>query len=258
MLSRVLATAIVLFWLAMSGLLVRLEFFPGAADLLPVPVDHLFKLMFLHEQASDLIVFRDGARIGDLHLQPHRFPAGAAGAGKSRNLLSGTGSMLLALSGIEAQHLTVRGALDLDESNAVQHFELTASLHDPGQKTPSLIIVCNGEPPADRYHYQIRQGDAVRAEQTGTASALLEQADLRGLGLNPAVLGTIATQQSAATQLSAQRGVLRSKGEDIETYDVLVRQGDTLAATLQLSQLGQVLAVKTFAGYSLLDQSLAP
>lgn len=273
-LYRGVAAGIILFWLVMTGLLVRLELFPGRSGLLPVPVDHVFKLMFLHEQVSDLVILRDQARLGDIQLQPHRFQpaaaAGPAGADSERNLLVVTAALLLQFPGVPDQHVTLRGKLSLNDQDAVQRFDFTASLHDPKQKSSTCVIVLDGEPPRGRYHYKVTQeithetaGKTTReekfvAEQTGTPSELLDQPELRNLGINPAVLSSAAQQQSLTTQVAAYRGVLPTKGEDIETYDVTIRQADTLAATVQLSQLGQILAVQTFAGYSLLDESLVP
>jgi hypothetical protein len=268
-LYRLAAGAIILFWLVMTGLLVRTECFPGTSDLLPVPPGRLFTLMFLHEQASDLVLFRDQERLGDLHLQPHRFPPSA---GPARNLLTLNGSTILNLPGLETRHLTFRANLEIDDQSAVRHFEFTATVSVltpntlgrsgtlPPKPAPNLVIVLDGEPLLNHYHYAMRQGEALLAEQAGSPAELLDQPELRDLGLNPALLSGLARQQGASTQVTARRGVWPGKGkvEDIETYDVTIRQADTVAATVQLSQLGQVLAIKTAAGYSLLDESLAP
>ena len=266
-LYRLVAAAILLFWLVMTGLLVRTECFPGGSDLLPVPPNKLFMLMFLHEEASDLVLFQDRERLGNLQLQPHRFPASA---GPARDLLTINGSTLLHLPGLDSQHLTFRANLELDDQNAVRHFELTSTISEltpnvlrrsgaPLPKPPpSLVIAIDGQPLLNHYHYAVRRGTAPPLEQAGTPAELLDQPELRALGLSPAVLSGLLRQQGASTEVTARRGVLRGKGEDIETYDVTIRQAETVAATVQLSQLGQILAVKTAAGYSLLDETLAP
>jgi hypothetical protein len=267
-LPRVAAVAIVLFWLVMTGLLVRMECFPGKSDLLPVPVDHLFKLMFLHEQPSDLVLFQDQDRIGNLHLIPHRYPASA---GAARNSLALTGEMILNLPGFETRYLTLRGHFELDDQDTTRSFELTATIHDPTpnlprqpkgaaarKNPPNLIIVFDGEPAKSRYHYQVRYGESIQAEESGAPAALLDRPELRAMGIEPAVLSTVFAQQAAATQATARRGILHTKGDDIDTYDVTIRQSDAMEMTVQLSQLGQVMAVQTSAGYSLLDESLAP
>jgi hypothetical protein len=266
-LYRFAGVAIVVFWLVMTGLLVRMEWFPGTSELLPVPVDHLFKLMFLHEQTSDLVLCQDQDRIGDLTLQPHRFPPNA---GVARNLLTITGSMVLNLPGWDTRHLTLRGAFELDDHDNAQRFELTATVHEPVRSAsmsqgepsqrsqPSMVIVFGGEPIDSRYHYQVRDGDRIVAEQSGTPETLLDQPDLRSVGISPAVLSALVHQQAASTEVTARRGVLQNKGEDIDTYDVTLRQGDTVVATIQMNQLGEVLSVNTSFGYSLLAKSLEP
>ena len=256
MLYRAAAVGIVLFWLVMTGLLVRMEWFPGASDLLPVPVNHLFKLMFLHEQVSDLVLFHDQERIGDLHLEPRRLSPAGTGAG--RNSLTAIGSMLLDLPGLELQHLTLHCVMNLDDGNTVERFELTGTLHDAKQNSSSLVVTIGGEPPRSHYHYQVRRGDDILAEQDGTPAAILDQPQLESIGMTPALLDALGRRQAAATKMTARRGVLHTKGENIETYDVTIRQGDSVEATVQISQLGQILAAKTFAGYSLLDESLSP
>jgi hypothetical protein len=264
--SRLAAVAIVLFWLVMTGLLVRMQCFPGAAELLPVPVDHLFKLMFLHEQPSDLVLFAGEERIGDFHLQPHRLPPGT---GPARNSLTITGGTHLNIPGVSAKHMTLRGVLDLDEQDVARRFELTAVLPEPppersgrpGQPVPATppgrTILLAGEPAADRYHYEVHD-DKGSVEQTGPLAALLDQPELRTFGLDPAAISGLARQQAAALEVTARRSVLSSRGEEIETYEVVVRQAGTTLATIQLSQLGQILEVKTNAGFFLLDETLAP
>ena len=56
MVTRFLSISIVLFWLTMTGLLVRMELWPNHSSLRSIPIEHVAKLMWLHEQASDLIV----------------------------------------------------------------------------------------------------------------------------------------------------------------------------------------------------------
>jgi hypothetical protein len=265
--SRLAAAVIILFWLVMTGLLVRMQCFPGASELLPVPADHLFKLAFQHEQPSDLILFQGQDRVGNFQVQPHRFPPSA---GDARNQLALTGFMDLHLPGVDAHHMTLRGVFDLDDRDAVRRFELTATLPQPAPaphwhagaapapRPPSLVIVLEGEPAISRYHYVVRQGDVVDAEQTGTPAELLDLPELHDLGIDPAAIGGILQQQAAAMEVTARRSVMHAKGEDMDTYEVSLRQSGTLQATIQLSQLGQILEVKTNAGYSLLDATLAP
>src|SRR5438552_14605774 len=70
MLYRAVAILIVLFWLTMTGLLVRKEARPADSALREIPVSHVIRLLFLHEQASELNILSEKLRLGHLHLQP--------------------------------------------------------------------------------------------------------------------------------------------------------------------------------------------
>ena len=51
---------------------------------------------------------------------------------------------------------------------------------------------------------------------------------------------------------------MRINDEDAETFVVTIHQGEGMDTEVHVNQLGQVLAVKTFLGYDLYDETLAP
>jgi hypothetical protein len=255
---RAVSIGIVLFWLVMTTLLVRVELFPDHSDLLPVPPAHVFKQMFLHEQVADLILMHQRQRLGNFHLQAKRSPA--ASPDRPVNSLIASGNFALSLPGQPSQRVTMRALLDLDEHQGVQHFEWVASLHDPKQPlVPSTGLSLEGWPARNEYRYKVRRGDWIEKEGYGSPEALLDDPDLRVLGIDPrALLAQAAQQQAASTQVSARRSSLSAHGETIETYLLTIRHAESLETTVQISQLGQVLQVKTFAGYDLYDEMFIP
>ncbi len=258
MLHRAIVSGIVIFWAIMTWELARMQLFPGKSGQMAVPVEHVIHLMFIHEQASDLVISDAHEQIGSLHLLPHRSPAGA-GAAAAQDTLSGSGSIAVKGTGVSGQHLNFRWTMSLgDHEEAVRQFDFTATLFVPNQKTPAVVLEVDGSPPADHYHYQVRNGPAVLFEDSGTVASLLNNPSLRALGFNPASIIALGRQQADAVKMDAHRGVLHANGEDLETYDVTIRESDSLESTFQFSQLGQVLAATTFAGYSLRDESLTP
>ena len=264
---RAAAAAIVLFWLVMTGLLVRMQCFPGASDLLPVPVDHLFQLMFRHEQASDLIFFQNRERIGNFQIQPHRFPPGT---GTARNQLAITGFMDLHLPGVDAHHMTLRGVFELDDQDAVRRFELTATLPQPAPelhgragaalapRPPSVVIVLEGEPADSRYHYQVRQGDAVSLERTGTPAELLDLPALHELGIDPAAWGGVFQQQAAAMDVTARRSVMHAKARTWKPTRCRSANPARCWRRSSSANWARSWRSRRNAGYSLLDATLAP
>ena len=86
---------------------------------------------------------------------------------------------------------------------------------------------------------------------------MLGKLDLLGNGLDPRLLSQLGAQ-AATTTLAAHRGLLHINDEDIETFVVTIHQGEGMDIAIHVNQLGQILAVKTFLGYDLYDESLAP
>ncbi len=243
-----------MFWGWMTALLVRLEWAPGEGQMLTVPTAHVWKLVFRHEEASDLTLFNGRQRLGTLHLQPKQRSA----SGGPFHQLTGTGAFALDLPGLTGERMVLHGTLDLDEREEIQHVELAANFHEPKQKLPGITVVFDGQPPRSQWHYSIRRGEDILKEKSGTMETLLDDPDLRVTGFDPQVFSQMGRQQATATTVTARHGTLHLNGEDVETYVVTVRQGDGLESSVHLNQLGQILAVKTFLGYDLYDEAFAP
>ena len=258
MIFRAAAFAIVTFWVLMMALLVRVELSPDESGLLPVPPAYVWKLMFLHDQSSDLVLYNQRQRLGSIHLQPRRLPSGTDGASGPVRLLSGSGGLVLGMPGMSSQSIVLRGSLEIDDKDVLQRFEVYAGFHEPRQAGQGLTFVLDGQPVRDQWHYQLRRATEVVQEGSGPAAILLEGIDLHLLGIDPKALLEMGRQQAGTTTVTARRGALHMNGEDIESFIVAIRQGDTLETTIYVGQLGQILAVKTFAGYDLYDDSLTP
>ena len=258
MFYRAFALGIIAFWLLMMALLVRVEYAVDEASLLPVPADYVWNLIFLHEQPSDLVLYHQRQRIGSIHLQPSHLPNATGDVTTPVRVLSGSASLAASLPGLNSQNITVRGALEMDAHDTAQRFGFNASIHTARRTTPGVTIVLDGEPARQQWHYQLRQGEKVLQEASGTPAVLLDALDLRSLGFDPTVAMQAVQQQMAAATVKARRGALHTDGEDIECYLVTARQAESLEATIYVSQLGQILAVKTFTGYDLYDENITP
>ena len=258
MFYRALTIGIVAFWLLMMGLLLRVEFSPGEGEMLPVPVDYVWRLMFLREQPSDLVLYNQRQRIGNFHLQPRRLPTGSNGVAGPVRLLSGSGGLALTLPGLSGQNLTVRGSVEMDERNTARRVGFYISLHTPGQATLGTTLTLDGRPSSDEWHYQVRQGDTVVQENSGSATALLGALKIGSWGFDPRAILQTEQQQADTTQATARRGVLHTDSEDVEAFVVAIHRGEPLETTIYVSQLGQILAIKTSSGYDLYDDTLTP
>src|SRR5438270_10274709 len=135
MLYRLLATTIVLFWITMTALLVRNELGPGDTSLREVPVAHVAKMIFAHEQASDLVLYNENVVVGHLRIQPR------IRTGDGRRKLEFSGTLQLALPGTTGhEHVAWSGDLETDRELDAQLFKLAVSYRDPAPHTMDLLL----------------------------------------------------------------------------------------------------------------------
>ena len=254
---RTIVAGIIVFWVVMSGLLIRTQYFSRNGEAQPVPIAFVTRLMFQHEQPAGLVLYSQGHRLdGYLHVQPRHLTHGDDGRSQPLDLLSGSGSFALILPGIKAQRVTLRGVVEVDGQQQIQRLEMTVSLHESKQTGPGLGLAFEGSPLRDEWHYVLKQAGVVLREDSGPLARLLAAADPHLPGLDLSVLGQLQRQQATATRYFAHRGVLRLNGESIDTYVITIQHGETLESTIDFNQLGQILAVKTFAGYNLYDEAI--
>lgn len=256
-LYRLCVAAVVGFWLLMAGLLAHTVWFRGDARPQPVPLEYIGHLIFRHELSSDLVLYRGHHRAdGSFHLQPKRLAAGE-GRPAPGNLLGASGNFLLGLPGLAGQRVVFHGTLEIDAQAQVQRVDLSVSIHEPKSNTPGATLHLDGVPAGNHWHYQLTQAGATLREGSGTPEELLAALDTRAYGLDRGMLSPAATRSGAVT-VSAQRGKLHLSEDDLDTFVVTVRHGEGLETTVHLNQVGQVLAVKTFLGFDLYDETLTP
>ena len=247
MLYRLLTATIVLFWLTMTGLLVRRELGPGDSSLRAVPVAHVAKIMFAHEQPSDLQIYQEKLGVGRLQIFPHLRKED----GQRRIDLSGT--LQLVLPGMPRQRVAWRGGLDLDSRLEMQRFQIGISFRAPDTDTVDLLL----EPAANRLTYESRAGNrSIKREYSLDEKGVI--AWLRDQGIDPAMVMSLHHPRSAPLVFKALQSSLAIRGEKVETYLLSAEQGEQTLLEAQVSQLGQILRVRTFVGYSAAPDDLAP
>ena len=255
---RALVLGIIVFWCWTTARLVRTELLPTGVEATPVPIAYLWKLVFLHEEPSDLVLYNQQQRLGNLHIEPHRHALNVDGSSSSNHAITAIGGFSVELPWAARQNIVLHALLKLDEHEQMQRLEISAVFHEPKQRNAGTTVTLDGSSSTGLWHYAVRQGDTLIKEQTGTVATLLDTPELRSLGFDPATFARIQQQQLAKASVSVHRGTLSMHGDDLDTYVVSFKDGNGLEATMHLNQLGQILAVKTFAGIELLDGALTP
>jgi hypothetical protein len=232
----------------MTSLLIRLEINPDNSNLLTLPPSHVFKLMFMHQQISDLTITQQGKPIGNLMLRPKM----DADLG-TRTLIFTGGFSFLAPGAQKKQRITWDGNLVMDRAFNTLSMALTASLQDPPYR-----IHLNVDPLAKRADYDIQlsghpiKQSSIALNQEGVSSLLRDE-----LGVDPGILQNAPVSVGTPT-LTAKQTELTIRKEKVVAYLLTLKQGETTVAEIYVSQLGQVLTAKTLIGYDLSTEDLTP
>jgi hypothetical protein len=244
---RYLAALIVGFWLLMLGLLIRLQIYPEGSDVLSVPPEHVIGLMFTHGQPSDLsIQTASGQRIGSVALRPSLLnDVGERSFGF-------TGNVQLQLPGIAKQRIVWESQTRLDAELAPLDSQVQLTMREPNYQ-----LTVSVSPKEKIAHYELFSGaNLVDASSVDLTEAGLEEL-LRRLGFDPTGLKALRTG-SATPEVKAKRTKFSVRGEEIEAYRITLRQDDQIMAEAYVSQLGQVLILKTSLGFRLVQDDLFP
>lgn len=247
---RLCVAAIVGFWLWMAALLARSVWFQGDTRPRPVPLEYVGHLVFRHEMASDLVLYRQRRRAdGTVHFQPKRLADG--------NLMSASGNFFLGLPGVAGQRVVFHLALELNPGDQVRRAQLSVSVHEAKGTAPGVTLHLDGQPAENRWHYQFLRAGTTLREGDGTPAELLAALEPSAYGLDAGILPQAISRQGAVT-VTAARGTLHVNDDNLDTYVVTIRQGEGLETTVHVNQVGQVVAAKTFLGFDLYDETISP
>jgi len=248
MLYRFFAATVVIFWITMTALLLRKELGPPDSALRAVPVAHVSRLLLQREQSSDLQLYLDKAPVGHLRIQPH------VRREDGQRQISSAGWVQLALPGSVRQRVAWTSEVDLDAALQPQRARATVNLREPA----GFMVDLRVDVPARQLSYEtqvgsqrLRQGQ-YSLDEKGARQWLHDQ------GLDPSLVGSLQGAGLVEMELRAQQSSLTIRGEKIETYLVTAEQSGQTLFEAHVSQLGQILRVRTMLGYSAAPEDLAP
>lgn len=244
MLNRLAAVIITVFWVVMWGLLVKSELEPHEAALREVPVEHVLKLMFHHQQVSDLIIHSDGKMIGHLRLTPRTLE-------NDDRLLDFGGGLQLRLPGSSRQRLSWMGESTFTKTLDLKALGVNVILHHGSEDTTDSLMTMNFDAPTQRGRYELRSGPLTLDRQDFEASEAGLRKLVERLGMDTAMLQTVSAKSSTPPKIKARRSSYRLREEEIETLLLTVEYNEQTMLQVHVSQLGRVLYAKTVLGWTL-------
>src|SRR5579862_7066622 len=133
MFYRAVAIFIVLFWLTMTSLLVHQQLRPGDSALREVPPAHVVKLLFMHHQSSNLNIYSDKLRLGQLVIDP-------SAHGEDRDIAF-HGDLQILIPGGKRERIAWRGVLQMDKLLTTHRFQIAVDTHTPTDLTAEIVVV---------------------------------------------------------------------------------------------------------------------
>lgn len=255
MFTRIVSILIVGFWLVMIALLIHKEARPGSAALREVPVEHVIKLLLMHGQASDLGIYNDKMRLGNLRVHPH-----LRTETRGRHI-DFAGRLQLMLPGAERQRIEWTSTWDLEKNLATKYFELGLITREATVlNAPSYRARLTISPADNLLTWTMLSGDSSADKPH---SYTLDEAGLQkilgDIAIDPTALSLIQGQKRLMKPpvVRAQQSSMLIHGERIDTYLVTVEQSGQTLLEFDVSQLGTILRAKTL-GYTLAPDDLIP
>ncbi len=243
--SSIVYASIALFWVTMWTLLIRAELNPKEAALRAVPIAKVAGVFFRHEQSSELFIHGDGSHLGKFRVTPHERSA------DDSRIVDFSGNFQFRHSD-EHRRVIWDGSLEFDRAFALKVVRLAFSVFDrsgPHAENARTEIEID---PAQRI--------AICTEKFGLAvtdrrTIPLDEAGIRTLmeerGIDPALLATMASSQSAAPEITARQSTVLVHDQRVDAYLVTVQVNQQTLLEVQLNSLGQILYAKSVLGWTL-------
>ncbi len=240
---------IVGFWLAMTALLVIRELYPNATDLNAIPVGHVGRLLFQHEQASGLEIYDQDTNVGFFRMEPtwtkdRRF-----------RLLKMHGNVTLKLPGL-AQRISWIGSIQFDAAFAVKRLDMNLSTGDPAQQ---LDIVFDSATNLAKYTLRSGGTEYLKNEFTLDQKGISEL--LGQIGFGPEFLAQFHSKQARTPppDFTAMQSSVDLNGENISTFLISMKVGGQTLWEAHVSQLGQLMKARApIFGYKLVPSGVKP
>jgi hypothetical protein len=257
MIYRTVAALIVVFWLLMTTLLIRNEVNPEDSRVREVPLSHVLKIIYLHQEESHLRIYAGGTPIGHLSFKPK------VDKETGQRTAEFTGTVQLQMP--EKRRISWDGVLRMSPDYELLRTNWGVALTDPGFLRLEVEAV-SGEPKA---HVTLRTKDSVtnkdriiqQMDVATNEAGITDLAHQFGAGAEfIAILQQAKTQAQADSKpiIRSRQSSIRYRGERTETYLVSIEQNGQTLVQCHFSQLGHVLQAKTLLGYTMQPDDLLP
>lgn len=246
MLYRALLLLITGLFITMWTLLIRSEVQPSGNSLRMLPVENVLRDVFQTEKPSQLIIHDGTQRIGTFRL------SGQGEAADGTRALHYFGNALIDLPGAGPQRSSWNGGIVVTPRGELKSFSLTAASRGVGRNAgPATEFELVLSPHEQTASYSLKSGETVLDRRTFTTDEAGLTALLDHLEIDPMWRKQFRPGQGPKPVISARQASLMVENVKLETALLTVVVNGQTVLEVHVSQLGEVLQVRTLLGWTL-------
>lgn len=253
MIARILSGFIILFWMTMTGLLVRKVWFPDESRLAEVSPRAVYELFAARGEPSYLDIFRDRNRIGTFQITPVFGTVDRPAVSR----LNVQGRVHLGGMGDDGgRELQMRGAFAFTPDGEMTRSRLEIQLNRPRLR---LRIDQSGE---NDGMVEFTHEDSVLFSSRLTAFAEGDGGNpylhvlLAAAGISLQDLHAARNRAEAGTRFTARHGILTIEDRKFDGYVVSSAAPGEPGIRVYIDNAGQLLKMETPFGYSMLSRDV--
>jgi hypothetical protein len=245
MLYRLVSASIVVFWVVMTTLLVRNEVNPGASSLREVPVGHVVKQLFIHQQRSNMRIYSGTTPIGHFFMHPKVDPE------TDMRILDIMCNLVFERDRYQKHRISWETMVQMNSQ-----FEVQESVHKFRTEPSGVAVEIRSSPKNPKMQVRTILDGRVYDREIGLTKAELESV-AEDYGIPGEMLSMVQQQKDQAKPtIRARQSFLRLGDQQTETYLVTIENNGQMLLECHFSLLGQAFRANTVFGYTLRDDLL--
>lgn len=268
MINRLIPAAITIFWLVMTGALVRTEFFPKPVE--PVPLQQVMDLVFQRETKLEKFgAFYRGQELGILEISASPPPNAATSRQPTIRKISLNGNLNLQSFGFNARLRMNPVWAEFDTDYHIKNFEIDAGIVSRHYEDFNVKLTGSGDTPRLRLEFttftkSVPRTVTAEGDAASLVTAMAQEFGFAQVGLINSALKMATTSPQNATGgmtppvVSSYRSQLDVQGIRQPMYVIETRSGDHLWVKIWVSRIGEIVLIASSAELELRNVNMYP
>lgn len=248
---KLLSGFVVTFWLATTGLLIQMIYFPEESRFSEVPASQVIDLFLARGEREDMDLFSGKRWVGSVNVIPAR-----KDNGRVRLLMDGAISVEI---GELKGKVRLRSSMWMRRVGELESYSMKLEMRELG-----ISCELSQHEGDESIHYIVRRGDTVLLDSSDAAASIDQQLQaqllMRAWGIDIAQLRQQVMREGEQggerVTMSARRGMINVEGARLKGYILAVKALGEAEIKFFFSEAGELLKMDSFLDYRLVNYQL--